>query len=382
MKNISRRSFNKLGLALGAFPLGVAAKLPASRPMASETYTWDGYKDAFIIDALASPGPFNTSEVFESLSDEMLQNAVASGITAINLTVASSEGPDAERYFIKMAKWERELFRHPDKLMKIRRYSDIALAKAQGKLGLIYGFQNSVAFENNLPRVALMKSFGLGIVQMSYNDRNVFADGCLVPQDRGLTEEGKALIAELNQQRLVIDFSHASKQTMLDGIRASSTPVVISHSACRALADRPRNTTDEVMRLLADKGGVIGIYLMPFLTMGWAPMLEDLIMHIEHAINVCGEDHVGIGSDLSITPHQVTDTYRENHRVFVARRKSLGIAAPGEDEEIFMFVPDLNSPRRMELIASALLQRGHSEARVKKIMGDNFMRVFREVWEP
>ena len=379
MKNISRRTFNQWGLAMGALPL-VTTPFPNRFSLRPEDNLWEGYKDAYIIDALASPGPFNTSEVFEQLSEEMLTNAVASGITAINLTVGSSDGPDAERYFAKMAKWERELLRHPDKLMKIQRFSDLAVAKQQGKLGLIYGFQNSVAFEDNLPRVALMQSFGLRIVQMTYNDRNLFADGCLVPEDCGLTGAGKALIAELNRLRLLIDFSHASPKTMLAGIRASETPVVISHSACRALADRPRNTTDEVLRLLADKGGVVGIYLMPFLTMGWAPMLEDVVLHIEHAVNICGEDHVGIGSDLSITPHQVTPAYRENHRNFVNRRKSMGIAAPGEDEEVFMFVPDLNSPRRMEQIAAALLDRGHSETRVRKIMGDNFMRVFREVW--
>ena len=131
---------------------------------------------------------------------------------------------------------------------------------------------------------------------------------------------------------------------------------------------------------MADKGGVIGIYLMPFLVKGKAPSDEDLMMHIEHAIKVCGEDHVGIGSDLSITPHNVTDAYKKSHAEFVKGRKDKGIAAPGEDENIFMFVPELNKANRMELIGEKLLARGHKEARVEKIVGGNFARLMKEVW--
>ncbi len=131
---------------------------------------------------------------------------------------------------------------------------------------------------------------------------------------------------------------------------------------------------------MADKGEELGIYLMPFLTMSGQPTSDDVVKHIEHAINVCGEDHVGIGSDLSITPHVVDDEYMRIHRTFVEGRISRGIAAPGEDPNVPMFVTDLNSPRRMELIADKLLARKHSEGRVEKIIGQNFVRLMRETW--
>jgi membrane dipeptidase len=131
---------------------------------------------------------------------------------------------------------------------------------------------------------------------------------------------------------------------------------------------------------MADKGGVVGIYLMPFLTMKGQPTADDVVRHVEHAVKVCGEDHVGIGSDLSITPHVVDDEYRRVHRTFVEGRMKAGIAAPGEDPEVPMFVSDLNTPRRMEQIADRLLARGHSEARVEKIVGGNFARLMRDVW--
>jgi len=131
---------------------------------------------------------------------------------------------------------------------------------------------------------------------------------------------------------------------------------------------------------MADKGGVVGLYLMPFLTMAGLPTADDLLRHIEHAVKVCGEDHVGIGSDLSITPHVVDEEYKRIHRTFVEGRMKQGIAAPGEDPEVWMFIPELNTPRRMEQIADRLLKKGHSEARVEKIIGGNFARLMRDVW--
>lgn len=131
---------------------------------------------------------------------------------------------------------------------------------------------------------------------------------------------------------------------------------------------------------MADRGGVVGIYLMPFLTVGREPTGEDVVRHIEHAVNLCGEDHVGIGSDLSITPHVITAEYRSAHQRFVSERQRRGIAAPGEDPEIYFYVRDLNTPRRLERIAELLRGRGHSSARVEKIIGGNWSRLMRDVW--
>jgi membrane dipeptidase len=176
-----------------------------------------------------------------------------------------------------------------------------------------------------------------------------------------------------------VDTGHTGIRTTEDAIAASKVPIAISHSGCRAVADRPRSKPDATLKKLADRGGVIGIYLMPFLTMGTAPTSEDLIKHIEHAVNVAGEDHVGIGSDLSVTPHVVDAEYMRVHRTFVEGRIKAGVAAPGEDPEVPMFVTDLNS-RRMEMIAEKLAARGHSSARIEKIIGGNFARLCREVW--
>jgi membrane dipeptidase len=330
-----------------------------------------------VIDFLASVGPFNTTQPATPLSDAMVRNAAASGITAINLTVDAADVASTMR---RIGTWERELNVHGDVLMRVRTVRDLAEAKRSRRVGIIYGFQGIGPIGSDLSLVATYAAFGVKIVQLTYNTRSLAGDGSLEPGNAGLSRFGLDLVAELGQQRVIVDLSHCGQRTTAEGIAASTGPVAISHAGCAALADVPRNKRDVELRAMADKGGVFGVYLMPFLTPGRQPTLADVVRHIEHAVKVCGEDHVGIGSDLSITPHELTDEYRRNHRAFVERRQQIGIAAPGEDPEVYFFVPDLNAPRRLELIADALLARGHTQGRVEKIIGGNFARLMRDVW--
>jgi membrane dipeptidase len=305
----------------------------------------------------------------------MVANAKASGITAVNLTVSSNTFADT---FRQMSYWERELQTHPDVLMKVYSIADIRRAKDTKRLGLIYGFQNATMLEGGAENLDAFQRFGVRIIQLTYNDRNLLGDGCLEPANAGLSRYGRDVVARMNELRMIVDLSHCGLQTTSDGIAASSRPVAVTHSGCRGVFDHPRSKTDDILRALANKGGVIGIYMMPFINAQGQPTAADLVRQVEYAINVCGEDHVGIGSDLSITPHVVNAEYEAKHRRFVDGRKARGIAAPREDD--YMFVKDLNSPRRLEMIADQLLARKHSESRVEKIIGANWMRLFSEVW--
>jgi membrane dipeptidase len=375
---ITRRDFTQL--SAGMIATGYL-KLPHGGFAAAETSgaaRWPGYSGAIVIDFLANPGPFNTVERLTSLTPEMVRNAAASGITAINVTVGG--GGSVEDNFRTIGIWKREIAAHPDVFMKVRTVDELATAKKTGRLGLIYGFQDASVIGTDLSRVELFRSFGVRIIQLTYNLRNLMGDGCLEPANAGLSKLGHQLVEMLNDQRVMVDVSHCGQRTTADAIAASTQPVAISHSGCAALTDLPRNKRDEELRQIAEKGGVVGIYLMPFLAIGRAPTAEDVVRHIEHAVQVCGEDHVGIGSDLSITPHVADDAYRNTHRESILARQRAGISAPGEDPEIFIFVPDLNTPRRLETIADHLLARGHSENRVEMIIGANFLRLAKEVW--
>jgi membrane dipeptidase len=218
-------------------------------------------------------------------------------------------------------------------------------------------------------------------VQPVYNRRNVMGDGCLEPADGGLSTLGRELIAEINKLNILLDLSHAAPRTISEGIAASQAPMAITHTGCRALVDVPRNTHDRELKALADRGGVAGMYFMPFLRASGQPHAEDLIRHLEHAVNVCGEDHVGLGTDGFISAIKLDEKFAEFQRNFFENRQKAGIAAPGEAADVFNLIPEYNDPLRFYTLANDLSDRGWPERRVEKILGANFARLFAEVWK-
>jgi membrane dipeptidase len=369
--SLDRRRFiflSTLAAAHAAVPRAVAQAAPSH---------WDGYDKAILIDALGGPGGGG-----ESLTAAQIADIRSSGLTAVNLTVgALGSGADVfEQTFKTIGTWEREIDAHPDVLMKVKSAADLARAKESRRLGLIYGFQDATPLGDDPGRVELFSRFGVRIIQLTYNRRNLLGDGCLEPANAGLSRLGQQVVERMNALGVLVDLSHCGHRTTLDGIAASKRPVAITHAGCAAVADLPRNKTDEELRRLADKGGVMGIYFMPFLRTKGQPMAADLIRHIEHAVNVAGEDHVGLGTDGGISGIELTPEFIKRHREDVQNRRRLGISAPGEEEDVYTFLPDLNTPRRFETLAAMLRERGHSPARIEKILGGNFARLFREVW--
>ncbi|WP_229256756.1 dipeptidase [Duganella lactea] len=202
----------------------------------------------------------------------------------------------------------------------------------------------------------------------------------MVPTNRGLTPFGHDVVAELNRHRVVVDLSHSGEQICLDATAASKAPVMITHTGCRAVTDLPRNKSDKELRRVADQGGFVGIYFMPFLATGRQPTAEDLIRHIEHAIDICGEDHVGIGTDGSVTQIDHMADYLKELEDEVRQRRAAGISAPGERPDIVPFLPDLMGVDKFRRLADLLARRGHNSGRIEKILGTNFLRVADSVW--
>ena len=194
--------------------------------------------------------------------------------------------------------------------------------------------------DGDLKRLALFQGLGLRICQPTYNRRNPMGDGCLETADGGLSRLGFEFVDEVNRLRVLLDLSHAGRKTIADGIAASKAPMAITHTGCRALVDLPRNTDDSSLRALADKGGVVGIYFMPFLRSAGQPHALDLELHLEHAVNVCGEDHVGLGTDGQISGIEINDAFRAFHRKSVEERRKAGVSAPGESPDVFTFIPE------------------------------------------
>lgn len=311
------------------------------------------------------------------LTPEQLATLRDSGITAINLTVTVGRA-DFETVVAGLAFWNSQIEGHPDRLCLIRRHTDLAEAKRAGTLGLILGFQRTTMLGEEVSRIKLFRDLGVRIMQLTYNNRSLYGDGCLEEADAGLSVLGRQAITEMNRVGVAVDLSHCGHRTTAEGIAASSKPVLLSHIGCNAVHRHPRNKDDSELRAMAERGGVAGIYLMPFLDVTGPQNTELVVKHIEHALQICGEDHVGIGSDLSIQPIKETSEYKRAAAEFVARRKQAGGGAPGED--LPLYIPELNHPRRIESIALALADRGHSASTIAKVIGGNFYRVLKEIW--
>lgn len=311
-----------------------------------------------------------------------LSDARASGLSAVNVTLGYVGGSDEPfEYTIRtIGQWDALLRAHPGDLAKIYTAADILRARDSGKIGIIYGFQNAAMVGNDAKRVDIFADLGVRVIQLTYNPANQLGDGSMVPENRGLTAFGREVVARLNEKRVMVDLSHSGQNTCLDAARASTAPISINHTGCRALADLPRNKTDEELRLVASKGGFIGIFFMPFLRMDGHPHAEDVVAHIEHAINVCGEDHVGIGTDGYTTGIDDLQLYSAHLAKEVAERARAGLGATGERADTYPFVVDLRGPNQFRKLIDLLKARGHSEARIEKIMGLNFLAIAKEVW--
>lgn len=373
MRELSRRSFIAGGTAAAVSLALHRAALADANP----------YRDAIVIDGLGGLG--NSEAEDETLADRFIEDARNSGITCLHVTIlpVGTTAPDTAFTQVVggIGEKEREIDRHPDVLCRIRTVADITAAKKSGRLGLIYGFQDAVAFETDLSRLEEIHRLGVRIIQPTYNRRNLLGDGCLEPANAGLSLAGVQAVERMNELGILVDLSHCGRQTAADALRVSKKPVAFTHTGSAAMNDHPRNRTDAELRACAEKGGVSGIYFMPFLSEGKQPTGADVIRHLEHMINVAGEDHVSIGTDGGLTGEVVTSEYKERHAKFVQQRREAGISAPGETEEGYLFANDLNTPRRLETLGDMLLDRGHSSARVEKILGKNLVRVFNDTWK-
>jgi membrane dipeptidase len=216
---------------------------------------------------------------------------------------------------------------------------------------------------------------------MTYNRRNLFGDGCLEPGNAGLSRLGAEVVARMNALGVAIDLSHCGYRTTADTIEASKRPVLITHTGCNAVYRHPRNKEDRELKAAADRGGVVGIYLMPYLDGGTGPLTNTMFLaHLEHALKVCGEDHVGVGSDQELEPVHDTAEYRKKLRAEIEDRIRRGVSAPGESPDRPPFIPELNSARRMEKIAVAMKAKGYSDSVIAKVCGGNFDRALKEIW--
>lgn len=339
------------------------------------------YDRAIVIDGLGNLDDPYAPPIRGRMPSKLAADLAQSGATAFHFTVGGGSGDDEFRETVRsITHYDDFVAANADRLVKATSAGDIVNAKAAGKCALIFGFQGASVIGEDLDRVRLFRALGVRIMQPTYNTRNLLGDGCLETGDAGLSKLGRAFIARLEQERVLLDLSHASARTIAEGIAASTRPPLITHTGCRDLHDHPRNTWDRELKALADKGGVVGIYWIQFLSPTNRLSAAEVIRHMTHAVKICGEDHVAIGTDGMLGARVIDDAFRRFQRKMYDERTALGIAAPGEAPGVFNVVPAWDGPLRFRGLAEALDQAGWPLRQVEKVLGTNLLRVYREGW--
>jgi membrane dipeptidase len=359
----------------------LSALAPVLRARAADSaQTWPRYGDVIAIDGEGGLDLLREDGGDEKAVARELAETRASGLSAVLLQVTNVRS-NFDTAVSDLMRVRARADAHPDAFLVVRTRADLDRAHREKKLGLILRFQGADPIGDELDHVTVFQELGIRVVELTHNRRNSIGDGSTEPGNAGLSQYGHALVEKLNAEKVVVDVAHGSERTMKEGIAASKAPVIISHSGCRALSDLPRLADDDTLRAMAKTGGVIGVMFWPYLVPEGQPMAIDVIRHIEHAIDVAGEDHVGIGTDGAVSSTERTPAFEKQNLALMKDTVAQGIFGENRKPEgLYFFIPDLNAPNRFELLAAKLSARGHSDARIEKILGGNFARVFGQVW--
>lgn len=256
--------------------------------------------------------------------------------------------------------------------MQVFSTEDIHRAKTERKTGIILGFQNVSAFEDRIDYVNLFKELGIGIVQMAYNTQNLVGTGCYESKDGGLSDFGREVVAEMNRVGIMCDLSHVGPHTSRDVIEVSSKPVCYSHCLPAGLKEHPRNKSDEALKFIADHGGFVGVTMFsPFLKKGPNSTVDDYVEAIDYVVNLVGENCVGIGTDFTQNHNQAFFEWITHDKGTARKLTEFGEIKNPEGIRTISEMPNLTA---------AMQRAAWPEAKIRKVMGGNWVKVLKEVW--
>jgi membrane dipeptidase len=319
------------------------------------------YDDAILIDGL----------VVANFSRAVFEDMHKAGLAAANCTC--SVWHDFRATMANIARWKRWLAENADILTQVHQAADIPRAKSEGRVGIILGWQNTSGLDDDAGNLVLFRDLGVRIMQLTYNTQNLVGSGCWESRDGGLSDFGRDVIDEMNRLGILVDLSHVGAQTSADAIRHSKAPVAYTH-CCPMLKQHARNKTDEQLRAIADAGGFVGFAsYTPFLPKGEDSTVDDCVAAIDYLIDLVGEENAGIGTDW-VQDHDIS-FFR-----YLSADKGKGRATtPG-----YSRVPRM--PKGLETIGDfpnfipAMERAGWSETRIRRVLGENWLRFLGEVW--
>ncbi len=325
----------------------------------------DVYRQNIVIDGLVAAQP----------SGRFAQDLIRAGITACNFTVVSNR-EDTITALNKIAQFYWLLEQYPQHTLLVETSKDIERAKQQGKLGVILGFQGTGPLGLNVSLIRIFRRLGVRIIQLAYNESSPFAAGCLEPSNGGLTSLGIQAIQEMNRLNVMIDLSHVGYRSCMEAIELSNAPVIFSHSNPRALQSNPRNIPDDLIRACAAKDGVIGLATFSAFVGdtkgGRHPGLDEFFRQMDHVLSLVGADHVAIGTDIFHDPTDGVWWRAVTGRLYPEVSQGMTY----ETHNVAGFMQQTDFPA----VARAMMHHGYDDDTVRKIIGGNWLCVYRKVW--
>lgn len=306
-----------------------------------------------------------------------LEDMRAGDLSAVTVTLGFWE--DATATMDNIGRW-RDLARENSDLIRlVETPADIELAEEEGRTGVLLGLQNTDALQGRLRFAELFRLMGVLVMQLTYNNQNTFGGSCYEPSDSGLSRFGHELVREMNRIGMLIDLSHVGDRTSREVIEASTTPVAFTHANPTFLYDHKRNKSRGTLEALVARNGVLGLATYPNITGDWADSPERWTEMVERTVEAIGIDHVGIGTDLS--PGLDESDYAWMRKGQWTREANYGAGRPGGP----VLVPWpgwCNAPSKFPAFEAGLRSRGFSEEDTAKVMGGNFLRLYKEVIGP
>ncbi|MCL6698615.1 dipeptidase [Sphingomonas sp. NSE70-1] len=362
------------GAAVAA-PYVAKASLPVS-PYSKRQYSKRAVelvRGSLVVDMLA-PIKIDFEPSFYSvpMSEQMTADFRASGINAIHHAIGIGGNNGREQALSFLATWGNYVARNSHVLVGVDKFADILRAKKDGKVAVIMGLQNADQF-NRPADVKMFYELGLRCSQLTYNSQNRIGSGSTDRIDGGVSDFGASIIEEMNKVGMLVDVSHCGDRTTLDGIEISKKPIAITHSNCRALIDHPRVKTDEAIKAMAAKGGVMGITgVRNFVSKTDPTTIVNYADHIDHVVKLVGIDHVGIGTDSDLYGYD--DTSPEMNKMLRGAYKDSYAFREKIDIEGF------DHPLKMYDLVEELIRRNYSNANINAVLGGNFQRLLTATW--
>ena len=315
---------------------------------------------------------------YSNWSEKIFRQMNEGGVSAVHVTICYHE--DFQEMVENIIAWNRRFEQYSELIFHGLGVDDVRKAHSEGRTAIVFGFQNCSPIEDNIGLVEVCHQLGARFMQLSYNNQSLLATGCYEGDDPGITRMGRQVIREMNRVGLVVDMSHSARRSTLEAIEISERPIAITHANPAFWFTVQRNKSNDVLKALAESGGMLGFSMYPHHLKGKSDcLLEDFCSMIARTAEMIGVEHIGFGSDLcQDQPDSVVEWMRNGTWT---KERDFGEGSAGQAG--FPVQPEwFRDNRDFKNILNSLRKTGFSEDEVAHIAGLNWLDFFEQSFDP